>query len=374
FWFWHSFCSLSSLFVSFHSIITSAAVVLGPRVGEHVQMKPGSELQYLTLADWIVRGEPVYFIETNYSKHTMPDSPHGALLEFVKQYQHEDVTLKLYRVGGVTGQTAEVVYEKRLPPADMLEAAYASLYADLSTASPETVTVVFPGSQAEMVDAANDGTVIPLTLDRWPPDREEAAEVLSDLATDDKQVIELIEVAGYQTDPNQAILQAAQALFYHVRQIWHEDQITQTTYITGPVAPDWEDTGYRWEDAIDLDRVAIVDPVTGAGDWARIAYTWRTDSPVQDSFSVFTHIVDAEGNLVAQYDGIPGGGLYPLTVWQPGKPVVDRIAIRLPADLAPGDYAINVGIYSPESGLRLQVTAGSTLAPDYATIGRISVQ
>jgi len=169
-------------------------------------------------------------------------------------------------------------------------------------------------------------------------------------------------------------MQAAQALFYHVSQTWYGDQVTRTTYVAGPVAPDWDDAGYRWEDAIDLAQVAIIEPVAEAGGWVRIAYTWRTDTPVRDSFSVFTHIVDAEGNIAAQHDGVPGGGLYPMTIWQPGEPVTDRVAMRLPTGLAPGDYTVNVGIYSPESGLRLRVTAGSTGSPDYVTIGQISVR
>jgi hypothetical protein len=49
-------------------------VHLGPRVGEHVQMKPNREWQNQPLADWLARDEMVYFIETNYNEQPMPDA------------------------------------------------------------------------------------------------------------------------------------------------------------------------------------------------------------------------------------------------------------------------------------------------------------
>jgi hypothetical protein len=40
------------------------------------------------------------------------------------------------------------------------------------------------------------------------------------------------------------------------------------------------------------------------------------------------------------------------TRWPPGRPVPYYHPIRLPADLAPGRYSLEVGLYLPEEPLR----------------------
>ena len=85
------------------------------------------------------------------------------------------------------------------------------------------------------------------------------------------------------------------------------------------------------------------------------------------------HVIDSQGTLWAQHDGIPGNGLLPMTGWSPGEPVLDRIAISLPGDLPPGTYDLVAGIYQPESGLRLRVTAGGSTSPDSILLGQITV-
>ena len=84
-------------------------------------------------------------------------------------------------------------------------------------------------------------------------------------------------------------------------------------------------------------------------------------------------MIDTNGTLRAQYDGIPGNGLLPMTAWLPDDPVLDRIAISLPDDLAPGSYDLLIGIYQPASDLRLHVTAGPGNSPDSIPLGQILI-
>ena len=46
-------------------------------------------------------------------------------------------------------------------------------------------------------------------------------------------------------------------------------------------------------------------------------------------------------------------GDYPTSVWAPGEDIVDPHAIVLPADIAPGQYRLLVGMYSLETLVRL---------------------
>ena len=80
--------------------------------------------------------------------------------------------------------------------------------------------------------------------------------------------------------------------------------------------------------------------------------------PVTD-LTVFNHLVDAQGKVVAQRDSQPDNGAYPMTEWQPGKTIIDHQMIRLPNNMAAGAYDLHIGLYDLATGRRLQTTSGS---------------
>jgi hypothetical protein len=84
---------------------------------------------------------------------------------------------------------------------------------------------------------------------------------------------------------------------------------------------------------------------------------WRAEAAIPEGYTVFIHIVDAEGTLVAQSDRVPAvdGQPYPTDLWLPGEIVIDSYELSVPANVVPGDYTIRVGLYLPESGQRLSI-------------------
>jgi hypothetical protein len=74
---------------------------------------------------------------------------------------------------------------------------------------------------------------------------------------------------------------------------------------------------------------------------------------MDQGYTVFTHLLGPDGQILAQQDNPPVNGTYPTTLWLPGEIVVDPYTIPLPTDLPPGDYPIQVGFYIAENGLRL---------------------
>jgi len=82
---------------------------------------------------------------------------------------------------------------------------------------------------------------------------------------------------------------------------------------------------------------------------------WRALQPPVEDYSVFVHLLDAEGQIVAQHDGQPQNGAYPTSVWDRGEVVADEHILDLPADLPAGRYRLRVGWYLPASGDRLPV-------------------
>ncbi|MCX7840674.1 MAG: glycosyltransferase family 39 protein [Anaerolineae bacterium] len=81
-----------------------------------------------------------------------------------------------------------------------------------------------------------------------------------------------------------------------------------------------------------------------------VALYWQTETRIEKSWTVFTHVLDANARVVAQHDGIPSFGRYPTTAWRPGELVVDVHAIRV--DAPPGTYTLVVGMYDAESRVR----------------------
>lgn len=87
---------------------------------------------------------------------------------------------------------------------------------------------------------------------------------------------------------------------------------------------------------------------------------WLVQSTPTGDWTVFTHLLanDAAGRkrLVAGYDSRPGAGSLPTNRWQPGWRILDEYQISLPADLAAGQYTLEIGLYQT-SGERLPPTA-----------------
>ncbi|WP_420644325.1 ArnT family glycosyltransferase [Candidatus Leptofilum sp.] len=75
----------------------------------------------------------------------------------------------------------------------------------------------------------------------------------------------------------------------------------------------------------------------------RVTLAWQALAEMTREYTAFVHLLDAEGNLVAQLDRPPEG--YPTTVWQLGELVQDTYTIQLPADLPPGRYMVQTGFY-----------------------------
>ncbi|HMR62668.1 MAG TPA: glycosyltransferase 87 family protein [Anaerolineae bacterium] len=74
---------------------------------------------------------------------------------------------------------------------------------------------------------------------------------------------------------------------------------------------------------------------------------WRAlDRQTDDRLTVFTQLLNAQGELVASHDSIPGSGQNPFTVWPIDEVQSDSHAIDLPSPLALGEYTLVVGIYN----------------------------
>ena len=100
---------------------------------------------------------------------------------------------------------------------------------------------------------------------------------------------------------------------------------------------------------------------------------WQVDTPFDRDYLVFVHLLDATGNRPTQRDTPPWQGRFPTTTWQPGSLVVDVNDLALPATLAPGSYALVMGLFDPVSGTTPAVSVNGTTQNGPVPIATIEV-
>ena len=105
--------------------------------------------------------------------------------------------------------------------------------------------------------------------------------------------------------------------------------------------------------------------------WARgqritLTLYWRpTESaPPPRDYSIYIHLLDAEGNRLTGWDGVPMQGAYSTRFWRPGESLLDFWILPIPEDIPTGTATLRIGIYDPIGGERLPVTVGGEPAGD----------
>lgn len=88
-----------------------------------------------------------------------------------------------------------------------------------------------------------------------------------------------------------------------------------------------------------------------AGQTLDVTLTWRAPHRTTTSYTVFVHLLDGspeafETPLRAQHDTIPCLNSAPTQTWNPDEYIVEVHSLAIPADLAPGDYLLGVGVYN----------------------------
>ena len=81
------------------------------------------------------------------------------------------------------------------------------------------------------------------------------------------------------------------------------------------------------------------------GDPLAVQLTWRALGKIDAYYSVYVKLLDGGGNAVAGWDGQPQDGAAPTLLWVPGETVDDLVTLTVPADVPPGEYRVEVGMY-----------------------------
>lgn len=95
--------------------------------------------------------------------------------------------------------------------------------------------------------------------------------------------------------------------------------------------------------------------VVQPGETIYLTLFWQAQQPIQTRYTMFTHLLDAEGQKWGQKDSAPWNGYRPTTSWKPGEPTADTLAIRVSPEAPPGEYHVAVGMYDTDTKKRLSV-------------------
>jgi len=128
-------------------------------------------------------------------------------------------------------------------------------------------------------------------------------------------------------------------------------------FVAPPVAHPQEATfgktirllGYRLDG--ESDGRLIVRP----GDTLTLTLYWQAIARPERSYTVFTHLLDAGGQIRGQQDSLPGAGTLPTRSWLPGEVLTDTYSLPVALDAPAGEYRLEVGFYEADGGARLPV-------------------
>jgi hypothetical protein len=90
----------------------------------------------------------------------------------------------------------------------------------------------------------------------------------------------------------------------------------------------------------------------------RLILYWRALGLMDTPYTVFVHLLDANGNLLASADAEPGNGEFPTTGWIENEYITDTRVFPSVAEIPPGEYHIAIGWYDATTGVRLKIPDG----------------
>ena len=99
------------------------------------------------------------------------------------------------------------------------------------------------------------------------------------------------------------------------------------------------------------DYLLTVEP----GNELNLSLYWQVDTPAEEPYTVFVHLIAEDGFNRTGHDNQPVWGTYPTTQWSPGDTVTDKYTLIIPDGTPPGDHRLRVGWYHSDTLERVPV-------------------
>jgi len=288
---------------------------------------------------WLLDGDPIYFAQ-DLPIYPLPQNPHGLVIERVKTYADPFENKPLVDLWRVTGTTEEVT--QRLSRAIFGDPQ--GLAKEYEVASSwikgESPVWVYPPHQATMLRGRIG--VYPV-VNSYPVNFDLVESQLTQrIPRNDLWVILWNETKG---DPTRRVERWLDRNLFLAEERWF-GALRVLHYYAGASWPAPVKVVYG--------NVAKLESVSISGSPLRVELRWRALNTAQISYKIFVHVLNAQGQLIAQRDNIPQNGFAPTNTWTRDQIVVDRFALS--QTLPSGTYTIKVGLYDPLTNERVLTT------------------
>ena len=80
---------------------------------------------------------------------------------------------------------------------------------------------------------------------------------------------------------------------------------------------------------------------------------WQPDGRPAGDYTVFVHLIDAEGEILSQHDSRPQNGRFQTNWWRPGDIIADTHPLDFSEDIREQAHALRLGLYPTGGGPRL---------------------
>src|SRR5262245_56861918 len=103
-----------------------------------------------------------------------------------------------------------------------------------------------------------------------------------------------------------------------------------------------------------IGRDAPTAPVT-RNEPVPITLYWQATGTQSTNYTVFVHLLDGNGQVVAQSDSQPAGGSRPTSGWIKGEYIVDKHSLTFNRQDFSGQATMEVGLYEQSTGKRVSL-------------------
>jgi len=114
----------------------------------------------------------------------------------------------------------------------------------------------------------------------------------------------------------------------------------------------------QWEDKIRLLGTTVAPRTVSdqPGEEVVLTACWQALAPMNQNYTFFVHLLDADFNPLGQRDTHPGLGNFPTSFWQPGDSFCEDYRVPVTPNIlrAPVVAAVEIGFYANEPQNRLQ--------------------
>jgi mannosyltransferase len=249
----------------------------------------------------------------------------------------------------------------------------------------ETITRQERAGDAILLDAPNQwevftyyyhgsAPVYPLCRSR-PCSEEQASGELEEIAAQHGRMF-VLYWATAESDPERIVERWLEEHAFKASDTWYGDVrfAIYAVRLRGdqPMQPMAD---VRLGEAIALRGYALSPQQVSPGDILEVTLFWEALQVPPARYKVFVHLVDLDGQIVAQADGEPGDGMHLTTGWQPTDGVfADRYGVLVPDSAGPGDYQVWVGMYDVSGAPRLPISVQGAAAGDAFSLAMVTVR